>query len=124
MAGVAWINVPQAIWTPFWAHVGTKICKNLFKNWLHLLIPFLKVLELFRCLLAVFLAIPRLSWTALDPKNLEKLQVFRGLCKCTILGTREVMLAFLGASWRSWADSGLKLAPKMTPKLVQNLFEK
>ena len=28
-------------------------------------------------------------------------------------------MAFLGASWRSWANSGLKLAPEMVPKLVQ-----
>ena len=29
------------------------------------------------------------------------------------------MLALLGADWRSWADSGLKFAPKLAPQLVQ-----
>ena len=52
---------------------GPKIGKNLLNTWLRFLIYFLKVLELFRCLLAVFLAIPRLSWMALDSKNIEKL---------------------------------------------------
>ena len=32
---------------------------------------FVKVLELFRCLLDVFLGLLRLSWKALEPKNLE-----------------------------------------------------
>ena len=60
---------------------------------------------------------------ALDPKNLKKLQVVWSFCHCTMFGTMEVM-SFLGASWRSWADSGLKLAPKMAPKLVQNWSKK
>ena len=47
-----------------------------------------------------------------------------GFCKCTICGNREVMLAFLGASWRSWFDSGLKPSAKMAPKLVQNWSKK
>ena len=32
------------------------------------------------------------------------------------------MLAFLGASWRSWADFGLKLGPQNGPKSCQKMF--
>ena len=63
----------------------------------------------------------------LGPQKLKKHVFFQGFCKCTIFGIREVMLGFLGASWRSWADSGLKLTPKNNsqtgPELVQKVVQ-
>ena len=38
---------------------------------------FFQVLELFKCLLGIFLGLPRLSWTALDPKSIENLCFFK-----------------------------------------------
>ena len=96
---------------------GPKIGKNLFKKWLRFLIPFLKVLELFRCLLAVFLAIPRLSWTALDSKNLEKLHVFFEIF------VDAQFWALVRSCWRSWAHLGALgpiLGSNWPPKLPPN----
>ena len=42
----------------------------------HFWIPFLEVLELFGGLLGAYLGLPRLSWKALDTKNIDKLIVF------------------------------------------------
>ena len=58
----------------FGAENWSNNCPNLAKKVVLFLMffLFLKILEFFRCLLAIFLAIPRLSWTALDPENLKK----------------------------------------------------
>ena len=44
--------------------IGPKTGKKLIQKWLRFSIPFLYAVELFKCFLAVFLDIPRLSWTA------------------------------------------------------------
>ena len=95
-----------------------KLAKKRIQKWFRFFV--LYAVELFKCFLAVFLDIPKLSWTALDPKHLEKNECFlNGFVNAQFFGIREVMLAFLGAYWRSWADSGLKLT-KIAPKLIQN----
>ena len=60
---------------------------------------FLQVLELLRCLLAVFLAMPRLYWMALDSKIIKKNMFFKVFVNADFLA--------LGRScWRSWAYLG------------------
>ena len=96
-----------------------KICKNLLTKLLRFFISFLKVLEFFRCLLAVFLAIPRLSWTALDFKNLEKLGDFKVFVDAQFL-------ALARSCWRSWAHLGALgpiLGSNWPPKWPPNWFK-
>ena len=79
----------------------------------------LKVLELFRCLLAIFLRILRLSWTALDPKNLKDNSVSSFL-QMQVFGAMKLLMALLGPSW---ADLVPKWVPKMSLKVVQKLVQ-
>ena len=71
-----------------------------------------EVWELFGCLLGTFLGLPRLYWTASDPKNLESSNV---VCKvCENAGCQEVE-TFDGSLGPSWAD----LIPKCNPKVIK-----
>ena len=55
--------------------IAQKVVQKLIKIWSIFGPLFFEVLELFKCLLGAFLGLPRLSWTALDPQNIGKLQV-------------------------------------------------
>ena len=102
-----------------------KICRNLVKQMLGFLIPFLKVSALFRCLLAVFLAILRLSWTALDPNKFANMCVFYGFVKAQCLALGSVLGRILALLGRFWAQivpqNGTQTNPNLVQKVVQNL---
>ena len=81
--------------------------------------PFLKVLELFWCLLGAFLGLPRLSWKALNPKNIEKPTVFSKAFASAgfryfeaLDGSLGPILAPLGPTWS-------KMGPQNDPKRNQ-----
>ena len=60
----------------FEAILVPKIGPKFVNFWVQFWISFFGVLELFGCLLGVFLGLLRLSWEASGPKNLKKLKVF------------------------------------------------
>ena len=67
------------VWFPFLADLepkmdpkmAPKVVQKLVKIWTVFGSLFFEVLGLFKCLLGAFLDLPRLSWTALDPKNIK-----------------------------------------------------
>jgi hypothetical protein len=80
-----WERVPKVVplLVNFCSIFGPKMVPKLVRElaetvifWGTLLDRFLKALELFWCLLAAFLGLPRRSWKASDPKNIEKRSFF------------------------------------------------
>ena len=59
---------------------------------------FIKVLEFFRCLLGIVLALLRLSWTAWDPKTLKEHMVL-GFLQMHVFGILNLIMDLSGASW-------------------------
>ena len=90
---------------------------------MHVLIFFIKVLELFRCLLGTFLTLPRLSWTAWDPKTLKNTYGFVRFLQMQVFDTLKILMDVLGASWpllgRSVPKVTRKNRPKSNPKAAQ-----
>ena len=97
--------------------------KNVIFWGIHFLSLFLKVLELFWCLLGAFLGLPRLSWKALDPKNIEKLKMFLRFLQLQVFGALRLLMGLLGPSWPILGRSGPKV-PKMDPKVFQKVPQK
>ena len=77
---------------------------------------FFEALGLFGCLLGAFLGFLKLSWAALDPKNLEKQRFFKVFANAgfwlfeALTGPLGLVLA------PSWADLVPKWSPKWPPK--------
>ena len=77
---------------------------------------FVEALELLGCLLGAFLGLQRLSWTALDPKNLKNQQFFKVFANAGfwVLEALNGPLGLILAP--SWADLVPKWSPKWPPK--------
>ena len=87
------------------------------------------VLELFRCLLEAFLGLPKLSWTALDPKKQKEKQLFFNVFANAVLryfgaldGPLGPILAPLGLIWSQ--NEPPKLPQKLSEKISKNLSNK
>ena len=107
-----------------------ELVQDLIIFGLHFWIPFLKVLELSRCLLGTFLGFPRLSWKALDPNIREKPNVFKVFANAGFLyfealdGPLGPILAPLGPIWSKMGPQKChKSCPKSAQKLAQKLTQ-
>ena len=112
----------------FLAQKGSQNLSNICDNVEPILDLFFRFLELFGGLLGGFLGPPRLSWKALDPKNMEKpnvvLKVFAnvGFRYFEALdGPLGPILAPLGPIWSKMNPQN---CPKSDPTNSQKLVQK
>ena len=64
----------------------------------------------------------------LDPKNLEKLNVFLRFLQMQVFGSLKLSMALLGSSWPLlgpiWSQNSPQNGPQNGPKVVQQMVQK
>ena len=122
-------------WFPFGALLGSrmdlkmepKVVQNLINFGSIFGSFFVEALELFGCLLGAFLGLLKLSWTPLDPKNIEKPIVFKvfGIAEFWLCEPLDrsfgLVLTLLGLIW---SQNGPQNLPQSCPKCDQQIINK